>query len=215
MSAEHERLQQPRAPLLVLGLGNVLCADDGAGVEAVWRLERDYSIDDRVRVIDGGTLGLALLPYLETASQAILVDAVVADDPAGTIVRADGEEVPLLARQKLSAHQIGVSDLLECARMIEVVPEVTLIGIVAESVECLGKPSQAVTSRIDRLVECVAEEISSRGFRVQRRTRDDRDDRGIDDKPDRNAEQEANEDANENHALDRSRAGGMDRHRWM
>ncbi len=186
-------------PLLVLGLGNVLCADDGAGVEAVLRLERDYVVDPAVRVLDGGTLGLALLPYLETADRALLVDAIVSDDPAGTIVRVHGDEVPLVAQQKLSCHQIGVADLLECARMIEVCPEVTLVGIVAASVEALGRPSTEITSRIDRLVECVADEIRSYGFSVQRRDEDEKD-------------------GDDHDALDRSDAGDgrcADRHRWM
>jgi len=68
-------------PLLVLGLGNVLCGDDGTGVVAVHLLERRYRVPDGVQVLDGGTLGLSLLPYLEQAQQAILVDAIRAEHP--------------------------------------------------------------------------------------------------------------------------------------
>ena len=59
--------------LLVLGLGNVLCRDDGLGVVAVTRLLRRYRIPDDMLVLDGGTLGLSLLPYLQSARDVILV----------------------------------------------------------------------------------------------------------------------------------------------
>jgi hydrogenase maturation protease len=169
---EGSGLDGKRTPLLVLGLGNVLCADDGAGVEAVRRLRSNYEIDARVRVLDGGTLGLTLLPYLASADRALLVDAIVSDDPPGTLVRAEGDEVPIIAQRELSCHQIGVADLLECARMIDVVPDVTLIGIIAASVEALGEPSRSVIRGIDRLVECVVGEIQELGFMIEQRSDD-------------------------------------------
>lgn len=181
MTAEHSsdrsQPEDERTPLLVLGLGNVLCADDGAGVEAVRRLQSGYDIDTRVRVLDGGTLGLALLPYLACADRALLVDAIVSDDPPGTIVRADGDEVPIVAQRGLSCHQVGVADLLECARLIDVAPKVTLFGIVATSVEALGKPSTVVTRGIDQLVACAAAEIQALGFMIEPRANNHDEDR--------------------------------------
>jgi hydrogenase maturation protease len=70
-------------PLLVLGLGNLLCGDDGLGAVAVHLLQRRYRVPDGVSVLDGGTLGLSLLPYLEEAHEAILVDAIRGEGPAG------------------------------------------------------------------------------------------------------------------------------------
>ena len=67
-----------RIPLLVLGLGNVLLRDDGLGVAAVGRLADRYDRPEGVRILDGGTLGLSLLPHLEDAEQVILVDAIQA-----------------------------------------------------------------------------------------------------------------------------------------
>lgn len=69
--------------LLVLGLGNPLCGDDGAGIAAVARLLKGWSAPEHVLVLDGGTLGLALMAYLRQARKAILVDAVRTGDPPG------------------------------------------------------------------------------------------------------------------------------------
>src|SRR5512141_1175058 len=79
--------------LLVLGLGNVLCGDDGLGAVAISRIRARYEIPEGVSVLDGGTLGLALLPYVEDSEKVILVDAINAEAPPGSFVRLDGEEV--------------------------------------------------------------------------------------------------------------------------
>ena len=71
------------ADLLVLGLGNVLLGDDGVGPAAVARLHDHHVIPDGVLCLDGGTLGLSLLPYLEDARMVVMVDAIAADAPAG------------------------------------------------------------------------------------------------------------------------------------
>ena len=83
--------------LLVLGLGNPLCQDDGVGVVAVTRLLQDWSPGPGVRVMEGGTLGLWLLPLLESYRMVLLVDAIRGDGDPGTLVRIDGEEVALTA----------------------------------------------------------------------------------------------------------------------
>ena len=70
-----------RVRLLVLGLGNPLFGDDGVGIEVVARLRARYEWPEDVAVVDGGTLGLRLVPLLEEAERAILVDAIAADAP--------------------------------------------------------------------------------------------------------------------------------------
>ena len=70
--------------LLVLGLGNVLCGDDGLGVAAVEALARSYRPSEGMRLLDGGTLGLALMSYIEESEDLILVDAIRADAPPGS-----------------------------------------------------------------------------------------------------------------------------------
>jgi hydrogenase maturation protease len=123
-------------PLLVLGLGNVLCGDDGLGAIAVHLLRRRYRVPDGVVVLDGGTLGLSLLPTLEQAHEAILVDAIRADGPPGTFVRLEGDDVAPAVAARLSVHQVGVLDLLEAARWRGRYPSrLVLLGLVPESID--------------------------------------------------------------------------------
>jgi hydrogenase maturation protease len=151
-------------PLLVLGLGNVLCGDDGLGVVAVHLLRRGYQAPAGVSVLDGGTLGLSLLPYLEEAREAILVDAIRGDGPPGTLVRIEGEEVAPAVAARLSVHQVGVADLLEGARWRETYPSrVILLGLVPESLDLGLERTAAVEAALPGLVERVVEEARGLG----------------------------------------------------
>jgi hydrogenase maturation protease len=156
--------------LLVLGLGNPLCGDDGAGVAAVARLAARRSAPRGAQVLDGGTLGLALLPHLQSARRAILVDAVRTGDPPGTIVRLEGDDVARAAAHKLSPHQVGVADLLDGALLSGRRPDpIVLVGIVPAQLELGTMRSRAVERGIDALVEAVAAEAERMGFAMPRR----------------------------------------------
>ena len=150
--------------LLVLGLGNLLCGDDGAGVVAVARLVERYETPEGALVLDGGTLGLSLLPYLREARQVILVDAIAADAPPGTLVRLTGDEVGPAAVHRLSPHQVGVADLLDGARLLGGYPEtLVLVGLVPAELELSVERTPAVEARIDDLVEAAVEEAARLG----------------------------------------------------
>jgi hydrogenase maturation protease len=158
------------SPLLILGLGNVLLCDDGVGSAAVTALVDQYETPNGVSVLDGGTLGLALLPYLEDASSVILVDAVRADAPPGTLVRLAGDEVGPAVATRLSPHQIGVADLLDGAHWRDRYPSrVLLLGIVPEALDLHVGLSPRVAAALPRLVECVVEEARACGFDFLRR----------------------------------------------
>lgn len=160
-------MAERRVPLLVLGLGNLLCRDDGLGVAAVSLLTRRWRAPAGVRVLDGGTLGLALLPWLEDAERVILVDAIRLDEPPGTLVRLEGEEEVMRAAQtRLSVHQIGVADLLDGASLRgRLPPRIVLLGVVPESLELGLERSACVEAALPALVDLVVAEASSMGFR--------------------------------------------------
>lgn len=158
-----------RIGVLVLGLGNVLLGDDGLGAAVVARLEREYFVPPGVRLIDGGTLGLSLLGLLAESDHVILVDAVRADDPPGSLVRLDGADVSDAVRDRLSPHQVGVADVLEAARLIDRYPmSVTLLGLVPDAIELAVIRSRAVDANLDALVAAVVHEVQSLGHEMVR-----------------------------------------------
>ena len=103
-------------PVLVLGIGNPLMGDDGAGVELAHRLqERDYG--PLVHVEEGGTQGMTLLPLLEDADTLILLDAVRTGALPGTVVTRSREELPRHFSRVMSPHQIGMKEVLGAAQL--------------------------------------------------------------------------------------------------
>jgi len=163
-----------RIPLLVLGLGNLLLEDDGVGSAAVALLNERYVPPEGVRVFDGGTLGLSLLPYVEDAETVILVDAVKADKAPGEFVRLDGNDVGPAVATRLSPHQVGVSDLLDGARWLGRYPErVVLLGLVPASMELSVELSPRLRPALAGLVERIVEEAQALGFAFRRKSADD------------------------------------------
>jgi len=154
-----------RDELLVLGLGNLLCQDDGVGVAALALLCSRYEPPPGVRFVDGGTLGLSLLPTLEAADRVLIVDAIRSDGPVGSLVRLEGEEVANAAEHRLSVHQVGVSDLLGAARWQGVLPRrLVLWGLVPQSLELGVERSLPVEAALPALVEHVVAECAALGY---------------------------------------------------
>jgi hydrogenase maturation protease len=155
------------ASLLVLGLGNVLCSDDGLGVAAIELLGRRYRIPERVRALDGGTLGLALLSHIRSSDDLILLDAVRGAGPPGTFIRLEGDEVVPAVRTRLSCHQVGVGDLLDALHMLDAYPlRLVLLGLVPKTLELGLCRSPPVEEQLPMLVEKTVEEARRLGHQL-------------------------------------------------
>ena len=157
-----------RNRLAVLGVGNVLCMDDGLGPAAVDMLTRDYTIPDGVVILDGGTLGLSLLPIIEDSDQVLIIDAVRMDAPPGTLVFLEGKDVLPAVRLRLSVHQVGVADLLDAAKIRGRLPSnLVLLGIVPSSIELGYELSAPVRNSMPALVDAVVDQVRWLGFELE------------------------------------------------
>ena len=113
--------------ILVLGLGNVLMGDEGVGVHVVRALEK-HPLPANIECLDGGTGGFTLLEPLQSAAHIILIDAAADGNPPGTVTRT----TPRFSRDyppTLTAHDIGVKDLLDVFYIQGGGPEVVLYAI--------------------------------------------------------------------------------------
>lgn len=155
---------------LVLGLGNILLGDEGVGVRVVERLLERYHFPEEVLVMDGGTLGLDLLPYVEDAARLLVVDAAQARKPPGTLIRLTGNEIPIfLDASKVSPHQEGLQDLLAVAALKGYLPaEVVFWGVQVGTLGVSLDLSPAVAEQVDVLVEKVLAELAAWGVRADR-----------------------------------------------
>ena len=146
--------------VLVLGIGNLLWADEGFGVRCVEALAERYSVPPQVTLMDGGTQGLYLLPYVEEADCLLVFDAVDYGDPPGTLRIVEGAEVPrFMGAKKMSLHQTGFQEVLASAELLGRLPrELVLIGCQPVELEDFGGSLRdAVKAQIGPALDVAAE----------------------------------------------------------
>ncbi|MDR1889394.1 MAG: HyaD/HybD family hydrogenase maturation endopeptidase [Zoogloeaceae bacterium] len=130
----------PASRILVLGIGNLLWADEGFGVRAVETLNRGWCFPAQVSLMDGGTQGLYLLPYVQEADMLLVFDAVDYGDAPGTLREVTGNDVPrFMGAKKMSLHQTGFQEVLAAAALTGQLPQsLVLIGVQPETLEDFG-----------------------------------------------------------------------------
>lgn len=151
--------------VLVLGIGNLVMSDDAVGVLVAQRIQERYTFPDNVEILDGGTLGLDLLPKLENITNLIMIDAVETGDKPGTCVRLSGQELPIALETKLSPHQMGLKDLLAVSALMGHSPrEMVLIGVQPGSIEMEVGLTAEVEAQLETLISNVLTELGNWGI---------------------------------------------------
>ena len=162
----------PASAVLVLGIGNVLWADEGFGVRAVEALHHRYAMPADVSLVDGGTQGLYLLDYVCSAERVLVFDAIDYKLAPGTLRILRDDEVPVWSDQAMSLHQATFQELLSLARLRGRFPRrITVIGVQPDVLDDLGGSlSMLVRSRLDEAVELAVAELSAWGIDAVPRT---------------------------------------------
>ena len=126
--------------IVVMGIGNLLWADEGFGIRCVELLQRRYEFADNVQLIDGGTQGVYLVHHVQGADRLLIFDAIDYGLPPGTMKIVEDADVPkYLGAKKMSLHQTGFQEVLALAQLTENYPErVVLIGCQPEELEDYG-----------------------------------------------------------------------------
>ncbi|GAB0150031.1 HyaD/HybD family hydrogenase maturation endopeptidase [Marichromatium sp. PS1] len=135
-------MSAPAAPprTLLLGIGNLLWADEGFGVRVVEHIARHCRFGPEVRLLDGGTQGIYLVDQVRWAELLVIFDAVDYGLAPGTLKLVEGEAVPrFLGARKMSLHQTGFQEVLALAALLGDVPErMLLVGVQPAELEDFG-----------------------------------------------------------------------------
>ncbi|AOV17433.1 hydrogenase expression/formation protein [Acidihalobacter aeolianus] len=159
--------------ILILGIGNILWADEGFGVRAVDRLHREYLFPETVHLLDGGTQGLYLLEHVQDADILIVFDAVDYGLPPGMLKLIRDAEVPrFMGAKKMSLHQAGFEEVLATADLTGRLPErLVLIGVQPVELDDYGGSlREAVKAQIDPAIRIALECLDAFGIGYERRT---------------------------------------------
>ncbi len=140
---------------LVLGIGNTLLTDEGAGIHALQLLQSEYNNSPNLRFLDGGTLSFTLACYIEECTNLLVFDAAELEQPAGTVQSFTGDAMDhFLGTCKRSAHEVGLLDLMDIARITYHLPaNRALVGIQPEQLGWGMQPSESVQSALRPAVD--------------------------------------------------------------
>lgn len=154
----------------MLGIGNLLWADEGFGVRCAETLTAGWRLPDPVRVMDGGTQGLYLLPYVQAARRLILFDAVDYGLEPGTLKLVEDDQVPrFMGVKKMSLHQTGFQEVIAAAELTAQCPErMLLIGVQPDQLDDYGGSlTPQVRARIPQAVQLAVERLRTWGYAAQ------------------------------------------------
>lgn len=152
----------------VLGIGNLLLRDEGVGVHAVRALGERYDFPPEVELIDGGTKGLDLLPFIEDRDDLLIVDAADFGAEPGTVKAVEGGDIKAFLDMKFSVHQIGVPDLLFAAALKGFAPSrICLVGIQPGLVETGLELTGPIKEKFGELLGAVVAKLRSWGIEIQ------------------------------------------------
>ena len=157
---------------LILGIGNILWADEGFGVRCVEALNARYEFNDDVRLMDGGTQGLFLLPWVSSVSRLLIFDAIDFGLEPGEFRIIRDDDVPqYMGAKKMSMHQTGFQEVLASARLLREKPQqLALIGVQPERLDDFGGSLRDGTrKRIPQAIASACELLSEWGVAMRKR----------------------------------------------
>lgn len=160
------------ARVLVLGIGNILWADEGFGVRAVEEFHRRFDLPEEVTVLDGGTQGLYLVNILQDFERLLVFDAIDYGLEPGTLKVVRDDEVPkFTGAKKMSLHQTGFQEVLSAADLLGYYPEqLALIGCQPLDLEDWGGPlTEPARAAIDPAIDAALAVLAEWGIVAERR----------------------------------------------
>jgi hydrogenase maturation protease len=165
LAAQLPALAPAASQVLVLGIGNLLWADEGFGVRAAEALHQRWQLPENVSVVDGGTQGLYLLDQVCAAQRLLVFDAVDYQLEPGALRVFRDAEVPVWSDTMMSLHQATFQELLALAKLRGRFPEhITLIGVQPVVLDDLGGSlSPRVRARIDEAIGIAIDELAAWG----------------------------------------------------
>jgi len=148
---------------LVLGVGNILLKDEGVGIHVIHALEKE-ALPSGIRLMDGGTGGFHLVSWLEQYEHIIMIDATLDDSPPGTIrvikPRYASDFPPLM-----SAHEIGLRDMMSVMELTGTMPEIDLVVISVKDISEVGiELSPEINAAVSHVIKKVKEILAARYY---------------------------------------------------
>ena len=153
----------------VLGIGNIILSDEGFGVRVVEYMEKNFTFPENVQLIDGGTLGVELTHFVTGTKRLLIIDSINGGAEPGEVFHLRGDEIRKHFAQKISAHEIGIQDVLTMLELSgKKIPCVELIGAQPYSLEAGTELTPQMQKLLPVFADKAAEILKSWGLEVKR-----------------------------------------------
>ena len=153
--------------IVVVGIGNILFQDEGVGCYAGKYLEENYDFSQPVEIIDGGTLGFKLMTYYQSADTVLIIDTVSAAGAAGAVQSFSAEALMGLGKERQTAHEVEVVEMLEICSLLDRMAEVRIVGMIPDDIQSVNIGlTQSVKAAFPALIAEVITELERAGVTV-------------------------------------------------
>lgn len=150
--------------IVVMGIGNMLMADDGIGLAALAHLQDEWFVPPNVELVDGGTWGMNLLPVIESTDRLLILDAIDTGAAPGTLLTLRDHDVPRQLTTKLSPHQVDLREVLALASFRGTLPrDLVAHGIQPHQIEMSTSLSPIAQASLGEMVESAARTLAGWG----------------------------------------------------
>jgi hydrogenase maturation protease len=154
--------------ITLIGLGNILMGDEGVGVHALRYIQENFVAPPELEIVDGGTSGLDLLPFIEGRDHVLFVDAVNFNREPGYIGVLTHGQIPALFSAKGSLHHMGLMDVLAAAQLLGKLPEqMTLIGIQPHTIAAGLDLTPTLQARLKPLADRILAQMADWGLKLE------------------------------------------------
>jgi len=155
----------------ILGVGNILLADEGFGVHFVKWLNTRYRPDDRIRLVDGGTLGYALIDIICSCDHLIVIDVLKAKDTPGSVYRFNTDEMQAHMPPPTTAHEVTFFDVLFKVELMDELPETVFLCIVPQDYGAMNlEMTEVMRDKFPVMEELLFAELSRLNVALERLT---------------------------------------------
>ncbi len=162
-------MEQREKKIGIIGIGNLICGDEGFGIHTIQYLENTYRFPENVLLKDAGTAGIYMSPFLEECDPVLVIDVVDIDAEPGSIHFYDAGDVKMGNIQtKMSPHQLGLLEIIEICKLRDAAPEcVEFYCVVPKSLETTMELSPALAPRVEDIAAMILKRLEELGVDVE------------------------------------------------
>lgn len=154
----------------ILGIGNLIVGDEGFGVHTIQYLEKHYRFPDNVVLLDGGTAGIYMSPFLEECDPVFVIDVVDIDAEPGSMHYYSSQDVKAgKLSTRMSPHQLGLLEVLEICKLRDAAPEIIeFYCVVPKNLDSTMELSSVVAPRVKEIADIILKRLEEMGVQAEK-----------------------------------------------